>query len=145
MGNLSLAFHVASLGVLLALAYGILRLQAQLKLWRDWGCPSASSRVHVGEPARVLRQFANAVGAEFYADLPLNALPPKRMGLSACFDLHRQGFVEMVSVTNRDAPCVCFVLSREPGTMNVDLEKLRMELGGSLMVELRHSTESSEA
>lgn len=137
MGNLSLVFHVASLVVLVGLTIWVLRLQVMLKLWRDWGSPVSKHKVTVGEPLRVLRQFACAIGATFDSKVSPGALPPCRVRLTDLFNLHRQAFIDRIEVDGGDQPCVCFVLESEPSTIEADADNLSRALGGTLRVEIR--------
>ena len=139
MGDISLFFHLMSLIVFLALCGWVVYLSAALKSWRDWHSPGAERRIAVGEPIRVLRAFARAVGAGFESDIPSKALQPTRLKLELCFALHRVGFIERVIVKNGSPPCVCFVLRHKPGTIGVDPNSIIEDLGGALVVEFSAS------
>lgn len=142
MGNLSLVFHLVSLVLLVLLVLWVLRLQTMLKVWRDWAVAGLDRRVVVGEPVRVLRQFACAIGADFNSDIPVNSIAPVRLKLESCFALHRKAGIDRLLVENNGGPSVCFVLRREPGTIEFDIQSIVRELGGSLTVKLGRSSDS---
>lgn len=142
MGNLSLVFHLMSLALLAIMILWVLRLQTMLKVWREWAVRGGDRRVVVGEPVRVLRQFACAIGADFASDVSVNAIAPARVRLDSCFDLHRQAGIESLLVENNGSPSVCFVLRLEPGTIDFDIQSIVRELGGSLTVKLSRSSTS---
>ena len=144
MGNLSLVFHVTSLFLLAALVLWVLRLQTMLKVWRDWAVRGDDRRIVVGEPIRVLRQFSCAIGANFASDISVDSLAPARVRLEGCFELHSKACIESILVENNGGPGVCFVLRREPGTMDLDIQTIVHELGGSLTVRLTRSSASAE-
>jgi hypothetical protein len=139
MGNISLFFHLMSLIVFIALCWWIVHLSAALKAWRDWHSPVAERRIIVGEPIRVMRAFARAVGAGFESEIASKSIQPKRLKLEECFALHRLGFIERVIVKNGSPPCVCFVLRHKPGTIGVDPNSIIEDLGGALVVEFSAS------
>jgi hypothetical protein len=142
MGNLSLVFHVFSLIVLMALALWGSRLQILLGVWREWNGQHADAKVIVGEPIRILRQFAAAIGARFESDVPIKALSVARLSLDGCFDLHRGGRIEKIVITKAEKISVNFVLVNEPSTMAVDLNKLKLELGGGCTVAIEKTKET---
>lgn len=142
MGNLSLVFHLASLVVLIGLALWALRLQIHLRVWREWNARHGSGKVLVGEPLRVLRQFATAIGAGFESDFPVNAFGVVRLSLDSCFELHRTGRIDRIVVSKEEIPRVDFVLGYEPSTMSVDLDKLKRELGGAFAIGITVSREN---
>jgi hypothetical protein len=135
VGNLSLVFHVASLVVFLALGAWILIQARSLMLWRDWGSYGSHLRIHVGEPIRVLRRFAAAIGADFETQVGLNAFPPSRLSLKSAFELHRLGFIERIIIKKSPKLCVCFVLRHKPGTIGFDSATLSRDLGAELLFE----------
>ena len=140
MGNLSLMFHIMSLVLLVAMILWVLRLQTMVKVWRDWAVRSGERRVVVGEPIRVLRQFACAIGADFDSELPVDSVAPVRLRLDSCFDLHRQGCIEGLHVENKGGPSVCFVLRHEPSTIGLDIQTIVDEIGGRMTVRLIRSS-----
>ena len=135
MGNLSLIFHVASLVVLMALGVWIVRQSRSLSLWRDWCSADSHQRIKVGEPVRVLRGFAAAIGAGFEAEVKADAFPPARISLNSAFSLHKVGFIERIIVKKSPHLCVCFVLRHKPGTIGFDSATLSRELGAELLFE----------
>lgn len=135
MGNLSLVFHVASLVVSMALGAWIVSQARSLTLWREWGSYGSHLRIHVGEPIRVLRRFAAAIGAEFETQIGPNAFPPVRLSLKSAFDLHRLAFIERIIIKKSSSLCVCFVLRHKPGTIGFDSATLSRELGAELLFE----------
>jgi hypothetical protein len=137
--------YLMSLIVFLALCGWVVYLSAALKTWRDWHSPAAERRITVGEPIRVLRAFARAVGADFESDIPSKALQPARLKLELCFALHRVGFIERVIVQNGSPPRVCFVLRHKPGTIGVDPNSIIEDLGGALVVEFSASELGSKS
>ncbi len=139
MGNLSTVFHFASLAGLLVLVTLVLRLQVKLKLWRQWGGAASQPRVTVGEPIRVLRQFAGAVGADFESELPFDFLPPTKTKLDGCFELHRHAFIEAITVAAGESPCVFFILRSEPSTIGEMIQRLISELGGGVRIQFKKS------
>jgi hypothetical protein len=139
MGNISMGFHFGSLLVLIVLIVWVLRLQVMLKVWRDWGSANSDRRIIVGEPLRVLRQFAAALDVEFVSDVPMDSIPPARIKLESCFELHRRGGIEAIEIERGEKPCVNFILRHEPSTMEVTTEKLMNELGGAVAVQFRKS------
>lgn len=139
MGNLSAVFHFASLAALLALVAVILQLQVKLELWRLWGAAASQPRVTVGEPIRVLRQFAGAVGADFDSELSIDFLPPTKTRLDGCFELHRHAFIEAIEVVAGESPCVFFILRHEPSTISEIIQRLVNELGGAVTIQFKKS------
>jgi hypothetical protein len=144
MGNISLFFHLMSLIVFMALCWWIVHLSAALKVWREWHSPAVERRVIVGEPIRVMRAFARAVGSGFESEVASKSILPTRLRLEACFALHRVGFIERVIVKNGSPPRVCFVLRHKPGTIGVDPNSIMQDLGGALVVEFTASELASK-
>jgi len=134
VGDMSSVFHVFSLLAFIVLSYAVLRLQAQLKLWRDWNSALSSQKVTVGAPIHELRRFALAIGASFESDLPDNGLPVTKLKLDACFNLHRTCRIAKILVTKTENARVDFVLGRQASIMPVDLNQLRHELGDGIEV-----------
>jgi hypothetical protein len=134
MGQLSIVFHIASLFGLIGLILWVLRLQLIVKTWRYWSLPVTMRGVFVAEPVRALRVFACAVGAEFEAEVAVNALPPQKITLSRLFDLHRLGGITRITVTTGEPPVVSFHLQAETGTMESDFNRIAQELGGAMRV-----------
>jgi hypothetical protein len=135
MGNLALVFHVASLLGFIALGLRIAYQAKLLKTWRDWNTPDASRRILVGRPVCVLRDFASAIGAEFESEIADNAMPNRRLSLVTAFELHKSAGVEKVTVKKASTPCVCFVLGRKTGTIDVDVDAVGREIGAQLVLE----------
>jgi hypothetical protein len=134
VGDLSLVFHVFSLVAFAALTYRLLQLRAVLKLWRDWNTGGLERKVTVGEPIRVLRQFSDAVGADFESSAPLNALAVSKVKLDGCFKLHKDAGIKKICVTKAEKCRVDFVLVREPSIIPSELDKISLELGGAIEV-----------
>jgi hypothetical protein len=135
MGNLSLIFHVASLVVFLVLGAWVVKQARSLTLWRQWCSQGSNQRIVVGEPVRVLKSFAAAIGAGFESEVKVNAYPPARLSLNAAFDLHKASFIERIIVKKSPRLCVCFVLRHKPGTIGFDSATLNRELGAELLFE----------
>lgn len=89
----------------------------------------------MGEPIRVLKGFAAAIGAEFESEVKMNAYPPARLSLNAAFDLHKSGLIERIIIKKSPRLCVCFVLRHKPGTIGFDSATLNRELGAELLFE----------
>ena len=135
MGNLSLIFHLTSLVLFGFLSFLIMGQSVRLKTWRDWNVPDAAQRVLVGEPVRVLRTFAKAVGADFETEIAENYIPAVRLSLKSLFEVHRRGLITRITVKKAPQPCVCFVLGHKPGTIGVDHAVISRDLGDRLGVE----------
>lgn len=136
VGDLSLFFHVLSLVSFIALGAALLRVQSQLKLWRDWNSGVAGSKVTVGEPLRLLRRFSGAIGADFETSATDSALPIRKVRLEGCFKLHQTAGISKIRVTKAEKYRVDFVLVREPSIMPIDLNQLSHELGGGIEVAI---------
>ena len=134
MGDLSLPFHVFSLLVFIILGYFWLRVRADLKLWRDWNSGALGQRVVVGEPLRVLKRFAGAIGADFSSELPDHFIPVSRVRLDSCFNLHRTQKILKIMIKNAERCRVDFVLDHGEGILGDDLAKIKLELGGKVDV-----------
>ena len=134
MGDMSLVFHVFSLLAVSVLIYKLLIVQADLKAWREWNTAESQLKVTVGEPLRVLRRFASAVGADFESSVADNALPVAKLRLDVCFKLHKDAGIKKIRVTKTEKCRVDFVLVREPSIIPSELDKISLELGGGIDV-----------
>lgn len=134
MGDLSSFFHVFSLLAFISLSFVVLKLKAELKIWRDWNSGAGSDKVTVGTPIRVLRRFAAAIGAGFESEVADNSLSFRQLRLDACFNLHRTVGIRKILVTKPERARVDFVLVREASIMPVDLDQIRRELGDGIDV-----------
>lgn len=136
MGDLSLIFHVFSLIAFAVLAYLLLKSKSDLNTWRAWNSGSLVGKVTVGEPMRVLRRFASAIGAGFESSMPDSALAVAKLRLDGCFKLHRIGKITKIQVTKAEKCRVVFVLVGEPSIMPEELNQLSHELGGGIEVAI---------
>ncbi len=80
----------------------------------------------------MLRVFASAMGAEFDAEVPANALSPRRVDLTNLFEVHRAAGIRRITVSKGEPPLVSFHLHTETATIEGKLHQIAHDFGCAL-------------
>ena len=134
MLSLSMAFHIASALVLIAMFLLLAQYRRWLMLFRRWAQPS-SAGIIVGEPMRVLRDFASALDIPCVGGAVRDAVPA-RVSLAAVFQLHSSYGIHEIEFLSSEGPAVTFVLSRSSATIEEDQRSVEQAFSNRLRVSI---------
>lgn len=134
MLSLSAAFHVGSALLLVFLFVRLAQYRRWLRFFRRWTNPHAAGIV-VGEPFRVLNDFAKALDITCEGAIPKNEVPV-RISLASLFRLHLECGIQEIRFTAANNQGVSFVLDRSSATIEEDQRAIELSFANTLQVKL---------
>lgn len=134
MLSLSVAFHIVSALVLIAMFVRLAQYHRRLSLVRRWSDPQ-SAGIIVGEPLRIIADFAVALDIPFSGGGSSNATPA-RISLAPVFKLHAEHGIQEIQVSASDGPAVSFVLRRSSATIEEDQRSVERAFSNRLRVSI---------